>query len=132
MITGGNRLIYPLRNGDHAAVPDSVPIHDQPATFITLVLDVETGLMLGASPAATPEDATSAVFTSALAQAPPPLEPGPPGRVLCKAEDLALVDTQLGKLVQAAPSAEEIIPGKEAEGIFDQLVGHLSGRSPTN
>lgn len=96
-------------------VSASVGIRDLPATFSTLVLDVDTGLALGASPGSTPDESTRAAFTSALTTAPPPLKPGAPGRALRKGEHVAVVNRQLREFTDAdQPDAKEIIPGDDA------------------
>jgi hypothetical protein len=112
-------------------VSESVIIRDQPATFIALVLDVETGLILGASPGASAAEATHAAFTAALADAPPPLAPGPPGRILYTGEHIDVVNAQKQTLLgEDAPIAEKIIAHTEAEAVFDQLV-QLLAADPT-
>lgn len=108
-------------------VSDSVRINGQSTVFLTLVLDVDTGLALGASAGASLADAANEAFASALETAPEPLEPGPPARVLCRSEHIDAVNAQLSRLVRSgAPLAEEVIPGEEAEGIFNMFVSHLS------
>jgi hypothetical protein len=110
----------------------SVTIADQPAVVVCLVLDTGTGLVLGFGLDATRPEACRGAFERALAEAPDgaPFPPGPPARVLCRADDVTDVGAQLAAVIGArTPSPEEIIPGDEAEEIVDSLVGHLVGRS---
>lgn len=111
---------------------ESVTIADQPAVIVCLVLDTETGLVVGIGLSASRSEACRGAFERAVAEAPEgaPFPPGPPARVLCKADDVKDVGAQLAEVVGAgAPSPEEIIPSDEAEEIVDSLVGHLVGRS---
>lgn len=126
-VGGGRTWVVMLRDVTHA-----VRVEGQETTVTGVVLDVDTGLMLGATIAESYPQACREVFHAALTTPVPgaPFRPGPPARVACAPDHLADVDDQLRAVIgREAPAAEGIIPDPEAEDIVDSLVGHLSGRA---
>lgn len=115
-----------LRDISHA-----VSVKGHQTVVACVVLDVGTGLMLGATVAEGYPQACLEAFKGALTAPVPGAQssPGPPGRVVCAPDHVADIDDQLRALIGSqAPAAEGIIPGAEAEDIVDSLVGHLVGR----
>jgi hypothetical protein len=102
----------------------AVHVDGEDAVFVSLVLDIATGLARGVGTGSTAGQARTAALMSALSAG-----EDPPARVVC---DLGMGDELSGELKQLMPAApvevvEAYLPD-EAEDIFDELVGHLAGR----
>jgi hypothetical protein len=110
---------------------DVAAVSGQEKTFVSLVLDADTGLARGVALGQTISEARTAAMTSAATTAVAPFtEVETPGRVLCPpgaGDDLATdVIAALGG--GDLPLIAEVLMPPEAEDILDELVGHLSGR----
>jgi hypothetical protein len=55
--------------------------------------------------------------------------PSPPARILCPPQVAETVRAEIAALDVRAP-VEEVVPGDDAEDLFDSLVAHMSGRRP--
>jgi hypothetical protein len=94
-----------------------------------MVLDVDTGLVRGIAIETGLHGALDRAFAHALTTPAGDRPPGPPARVLCAvgladAAGTALSATALDPL----PPVIEVVPGAEAEDIFDSFLGHMAGR----
>jgi hypothetical protein len=111
---------------------DVAAVSGQERTFVSLVLDADTGLARGVALGQTISEARTAAMTSAVTTAIAPFtEVVPPSRVLCapgSGEDLA-TDVMAALGGGALPLIAEVAMPPEAEDILDELVGHLSGRN---
>jgi hypothetical protein len=111
-----------------------VRVADQPVIVATLILDVDTGLIRGLAVAKDFQDSLAQAMERALTKPAGTLPPGRPRRILAA--------TGLGDLVAAElsrhpgpnlnPSVDEIVPGAEAEDIFDSFAGSMAGRHQPN
>lgn len=123
----GRTWMVMIRDVSHA-----VRIEDHSRVVASIVLDVETGLVLGIGAAASVVEACRGAFAAAASGAvgSVPFEPGPPARVVSAREHLDEVASELTAVLgPAAPKPEEVIPGPEAEDIVDSFVGHMAGRA---
>lgn len=96
-----------------------------------LVLDVATGLVRGVAVAPSDLEVLVVACGTALAKPAGPLPPCQPDGVLCGPGLADLVAEALGPLMPATalPPITEVVPGTEAEDIFDVFVGHMAGRA---
>jgi hypothetical protein len=117
-------------------VTAAASVAGQPRTMASIVLDADTGLIRGASVAATAQEACTQAAEAALTQPAGPLPPHVPVTVVYPdgefaADALAALGEVLPSTGATALLAAPAIP--EAEDIFDSLVGHLAGRpQPTD
>jgi hypothetical protein len=111
-------------------VSDSVRIADQPVVIAVLILDVDTGLIRGLSVADDIGSALSQSVERALTKPAGSLPPGYPQRILAVVGMGDLVAAELGRLpgLNLIPPVDEIVPGAEAEDIFDSFVEVIAGR----
>jgi hypothetical protein len=112
-------------------ISHAVRIADEPRVVTSLVLDVETGLVLGIGAASSAAEACRTSFHTAVTTPTggAPFDPGPPARVLCAREYLDEIAGELTAVIGvAAPKPEEVVPGPDAEEIVDSFVGHMAGR----
>lgn len=96
-----------------------------------LVLDVATGLIRGVAVAPSDLEALATACDTALAKPAGSLPPCEPDGVLCARGLADLLAEALGALMPATalPPITEVVPGTEAEDIFDCFVGHMAGRA---
>jgi hypothetical protein len=111
-------------------ISHSVRVADQTVVIAVLILDVDTGLIRGLSVA---EDVCTALSQSverALNKPAGSLPPGYPRQILTDVGLGGLVLTELGRQpgLNLIPPVDEILPGAEAEDIFDSFVGSIAGR----
>jgi hypothetical protein len=101
----------------------AVHVDDANTVFVALVLDADTGLAVGIGTGATAEAAWTVALTSALDAA------EPPAQVVCAPGHGAELHREVERLMPPGGTrvVEAPIPAA-AEDIFDELVGHLSGR----
>jgi hypothetical protein len=109
-----------------------VLVADQPVVIAVLILDVDTGLVRGLSVGDDVADALSQSVTRALNEPAGELPPGCPHRILAAVGLGDLVAAELGRLpgLDPIPPVEEIVPGAEAEEIFDLFVASLAELRP--
>ncbi|MDA8039650.1 MAG: hypothetical protein M0Z69_10925 [Actinomycetota bacterium] len=114
-----------LRDISHA-----VHIPDEPAIVASLVFDMDTGVVLAASVAATDEQVLEQVCEMALTRPAGDLPPGGPERVLCGPGLVSSLKASLRRLTRPAPlpPVTEVPPVHETEDVFDSFVGHMAGR----
>jgi hypothetical protein len=114
-----------LRDISHA-----VRIRDEPTIVAAMVFDMDTGLVLASSVAATDEQVLEQVCEMALTRPAGGLARGRPEQVLCGPGLVPLLEASLRRLIRPAPPAPvtEVPPVHEAEDVFDSLVGHMAGR----
>ena len=116
-------------------VSHAVQVTDQPVVIAALILDVDTGLIRGLAVADDIRGALSQAAERALTQPAGSLPPGRPQRILAAVGLGDLVRDELGRgpALNLVPQVDEIVPGAEAEDIFDSFVGSMAGRrQPTN
>jgi len=108
-------------------VSHAVRVADQPVVIAVLILDVDTGLIRGLSVAEDIPDALSQSVERALNKPAGSLPPGYPQRILAAVGLGDLVAAELGRQpgLNLIPSIDEIVPGAEAEEIFDLFVASL-------
>jgi hypothetical protein len=111
-------------------ISESVRVADQPVVIAVLILDVETGLIRGLAVAEDVRTALSQSVENALNKPAGSLPPGYPQRVLADVGLSGLVLTELGQQpgLNLIPPVDEIVPGVEAEDIFDSFVESIAGR----
>jgi len=111
-------------------VSHAVRVVDQPVVVATLILDVDTGLIRGLSVAEDVRGALAQAVESALTKPAGSLPPGRPERILAAVGLGDLVAAELGERpgLTLIPPVDEIVPGAEAEDIFEAFVGSMSGR----
>jgi hypothetical protein len=111
-------------------VSHSVSVRGESRIVTSLVLDMDTGLVLGHAVAATEEDALTQACRTALTQPAGPLPPRRPDNILCAEGLAAPLARALRRLKPATPTAPIVEVGAvdEAEDILDSLIGHLAGR----
>lgn len=109
-------------------VSDSIRVVDQPVAIAVMILDVDTGLIRGLSVAEDVPDALSEAVESARSKPAGSLPPGKPQRVLAAIGLGELVAAELGRQpgLNPIPPIDEIVPGEEAEEIFDLFVKSFS------
>jgi hypothetical protein len=106
-----------------------IRVADQPVVIAVMILDVGTGLIRGLSVAEDVRDALSQSVKNALTKPAGSLPPGYPQRILAAVGMGDLVAADLGRQpgLNLIPPIEEIVPGAEAEEIFDSFVEAFSG-----
>jgi hypothetical protein len=106
-----------------------VQVADQPVVIAVLILDVDTGLIRGLSAAEDIRNALSESVERALNKPAGSLPPGYPQRILAAVGLGDLVAAELGRQpgLNLIPPIDEIVPGTEAEEIFDLFVESLAG-----
>lgn len=101
------------------------------ATFVSLVLDVATGMARGVAIGRTTAEARTAAMASAASKPIAPFTNAPvPSQVVCAPGEAAGLRNDLAAALGGAslpPIHESRLP-VEAEEIVDELVAHLSGR----
>jgi hypothetical protein len=109
-------------------VSNSIRVADQPVVIAVMILDVDTGLIRGLSAAEDIDNALAESIERALTKPADSLPPGYPHRVLVEVGMADLVATELGRQpgLNLIPPIEEIVPGDEAEEIFDTFVEAMS------
>lgn len=115
----------------HRDVSEAIRVRGERRLCAALVLDVGTGLVRGMAVARTRVEALAEAFDKALTKPAGPLSPAPPAAVVCGpglAAPVAHAFRSLTELVPAVPITE-VVPGLEAEDIFDSFIGHMSGRN---
>jgi hypothetical protein len=111
-------------------VSHAVRVEGESHLVAAMVLDSATGLVHGASIAASRREVLSQTLRMALTQPPGPIRPQRPQRVLCGQGQAAEISGELGRQLAsaAAPEVSEVEPIGAAEDIFDSFIGHMSGR----
>jgi hypothetical protein len=109
-------------------VSHSIRVVDQPIAFAVMILDGDTGLIRGLSVAEDVPDALAQAVERALNKPAGSLPPGYPQRVLVAVGLGEFVAAELGRQrgLNLIPAIDEIVPGEEAEEIFDQFVESFS------
>jgi hypothetical protein len=109
-------------------VSHSIRVVDQAVTIAVMILDVDTGLIRGLSVAENVRDALSQSVERALNKPADSLPPGYPQRVLAAVGLGDFVAVELGRQpgLNLIPPIDEIVPGDEAEEIFDLFVETFS------
>jgi hypothetical protein len=111
-------------------VSHAVRIDGESTVVAGLVLDADTGLVLGMSVDRTAADACAQAMRTALTQPAGGLPPKQPTRVLCGVGLRELVAAQLTVVRGDGPLPEPTeVVSDEAEDIFDSFVGHMAGRA---
>lgn len=116
-------------------VSQAIRVADQPVAIAVLILDVDTGLIRGLSAAEDVRNALSQSVDRALNKPAGSLPPGYPQRVLAAVGLGDLVAAELGRQpgLNLIPPVDEIVPGAEAEEIFDLFVESIAGlRQPAD
>ena len=116
-------------------VSHSIRIADQPVVIAVLILDVDTGLIRGLAAESDIESALSQSVERALTKPAGSLPPGYPRRILAAVGMGDLVAAELGRQpgLNLIPPVDEIVPGDEAEEIFDEFVEAMAGlRQPAD
>jgi hypothetical protein len=111
-------------------VSHAVQVADQPVVVAALILDVDTGLIRGLSVAEDVRGALAQAIEIALTKPAGTLPPGHPHRILTAIGLGDRVAAELGRRpgLKLVPPVDEIVPGGEAEDIFDSFVGSMAGR----
>jgi hypothetical protein len=105
-----------------------VRVADQPVVIATLILDVDTGLIRGLSVSESLPDALAQSVERALNKPAGSLPPGYPQRILAAVGLGDLIAAELGRQpgLNLLPPVDEIVPGAEAEEIFDECVSSIA------
>jgi hypothetical protein len=111
-------------------ISHAVQVADQPVVVAAMILDVDTGLIRGLSVAEDVRGALAQAIESALNKPAGTLAPGHPQRILTGVGLSDPVAAELGRRpgLTLIPPIDEIVPGDEAEDIFDSFVGSMAGR----
>jgi hypothetical protein len=109
-------------------VSHTIRVIDQSVAIAVMILDVDTGLIRGLSVAEDIPDALSQSVERALNKPAGSLPPGYPQRVLVTVGLDDYVAAELGRQpgLNLIPPIQEIVPGEEAEEIFDSFVDSFS------
>jgi hypothetical protein len=109
-------------------VSSSIRVVEQPLAIAVMILDVDTGLIRGLSVAEDISDALSQSVDRALNEPAGSLPPGYPQRILAAVGLGEFVAAELGRQpgLNLIPPIDEIVPGDEAEEIFDLFVESFS------
>jgi hypothetical protein len=110
-------------------VSDSIRVADQPVVIAVLILDVDTGLIRGLSVGEDIGSALSQSVERALTKPAGSLPPGYPQRILASVGMVDLLAAEFGRQpgLNLIPPVDEIVPGAEAEEIFDSFVEAMAG-----
>ena len=115
--------------------PLLIRVADQPVVIAVLILDVDTGFIRGLSAAEDIRNALSQSVERALNKPAGSLLTGAPQRRFWRRYGMGdLVAAELGRQpgLNLIPPVDEIVPGAEAEEIFDLFVESLAGlRQPS-
>jgi hypothetical protein len=105
-----------------------IRVVDQPVAIAVMILDVDTGLIRGLSVAEDIPDALARCVQSALTKPADSLPPGSPQRILAAVGLGDFVAAELGRQpgLNLLPPIDEVVPGDEAEEIFDLFVESFS------
>ena len=106
-----------------------VQVAGQDRVHTSLVLHAETGLILSTFVAATAQESLAGTFQAALTRTVAGLPPAAPARLVFTAQVADEVRRAAGTPALGSPKLIEADAIDEAEDIFDDLVGHLSGRA---
>ncbi|MGH9087096.1 MAG: hypothetical protein ACRDYZ_03150 [Acidimicrobiales bacterium] len=111
-------------------VSASVQVEGEPVVVASLVLEAETGLVLGVRVASGGPDALAQALETALTEPPGTLPASTPGLLICARAIATDVETALARLMPsgALPPIRETAPVAGAEDVFDSFLGHLAGR----
>ncbi len=111
-------------------VSHAVRVADQPVVVAALILDVDTSLIRGLSVAEDVRAALAQAIENALTKPAGTLAPGHPRRILTAVGLGDSVAAELGRRpgLTLIPPVDEVVPGGEAEDIFDSFVGSMAGR----
>jgi hypothetical protein len=111
-------------------VSHAVRVADRPDVVAALILDADTGLIRGLSVAEDVRGALAQAIENALTKPAGTLPPGYPQRILAAIGLGDAVAAELGRRpgLNLIPPVDEIVPGTEAEDIFDSFVGSIAGR----
>jgi hypothetical protein len=109
-------------------VSHTIRVVDQPVLIAVMILDVDTGLIRGLSVGEDIREALSNAVERALTKPADDLPPGYPQRVLAAVGLGDFVAAELGRQpgLNLLPPIDEIVPGEEAEEIFDLFVEAFS------
>jgi hypothetical protein len=109
-------------------VSDTIRVVGQPVSIAVMILDVDTGLIRGLSVAEDMSHALSQSVEHALTKPAGSLPPGYPQRILAAVGLGDLVAAELGRQpgLNLVPPVDEIVPGAEAQEIFDSFVAAMS------
>jgi hypothetical protein len=109
-------------------VSGSIQVVDQAVAIAVMILDVDTSLIRGLSVAEDIPEALSQSVERALNKPADSLPPGYPQRVLAAVGlgDLVAVELSRQPGLNLIPPIDEIVPGDEAEEIFDLFVEAFS------
>ena len=109
-------------------VSHSIRVVDLPVAVAVMILDVDTGLIRALSVAEDIPNALSQSVEHALTRPADTLPPGYPQRVLAAVGLGEFVVAELGGQpgLNLLPPIDEIVPGYEAEEIFDLFVESFS------
>jgi hypothetical protein len=109
-------------------VSHSIRVVDQAVAIAVMILDVDTGLIRALSVAENVPEALSQSVERALNKPADSLPPGYPQRVLAAVGLGDFVAVELGRQpgLNLIPPIDEIVPGDEAEEIFDLFVESFS------
>lgn len=109
-------------------VSHTIRVVDQPDLIAVMILDVDTGLIRGLSVAEDIREALSKSVEGALTKPADTLPPGYPQRVLAAVGLGDFVAAELGRQpgLNLIPPIDEVVPGDDAEEIFDLFVEAFS------
>jgi hypothetical protein len=109
-------------------VSHSIRVVDQQLSIAVMILDVDTGLIRGLSVAEDIADALSQSVERALNKPAGSLPPGYPQRILAAVGLGEFVAAAIGRQpgLNVIPPIDEIVPGDDAEEIFDLFVKSFS------
>lgn len=109
-------------------VSHTIRVVDQPVSIAVMILDVDTGLIRGLSVAEDIREALAKSVEGALTKPADSLPPGYPQRVLAAVGLGDFVAAELGRQpgLNLIPPIDEIVPGDEAEEIFELFVEAFS------
>ena len=110
-------------------VSHAIRVADEPVVIAVMILDVDTGLIRGLSAGEDIGSALSQSVERALNKPAGSLPPGYPQRILAAVGLGDLVAAELGRQpgLNLIPPVDEIVPGAEAEEIFDLFVESFAG-----
>jgi hypothetical protein len=107
----------------------AVRVAGEDRVMAALVLDPQTGVVLGICVSRTPAEALARAFQAALTNRVGDRRPGPPACVVTLVEVAPEVRKAIAAACLGSPQLIETESLVEAEEVFDSLVGHLAGRA---